>query len=106
MNKLWILLIIAGLVCAGVAACAQTGDNVDVRSAIKHEEYDRLLKKYVNEQGLVNYSGWKQSATDLGALDNYLKQFAEKIDKPAQGNETAAALTNAHNAFILPWILS
>jgi hypothetical protein len=106
MNKLWILLIIAGLVCAGVAARAQTGENVDVRSGIKHEEYDRLLKKYLNEQGLVNYSAWKQSATDLSALDEYLKQFAGKIDSAAQANEKAATLVNAYNALVLRWILS
>jgi len=60
----------------------------------------------VNEQGLVNYSAWKQNATDLSALDEYLKQFASKIDSPAQGNERAASLVNVYNAFVLRWILS
>lgn len=106
MNTIRLLLFSIVLICIATVLRAQTGENVDVRGGIKHEEYDRLLKKYVNEQGLVNYSGWKQSATDLDALDNYLKQFAERIDKPAQGNEKAAALTNAYNAFMLRWILS
>jgi len=65
-----------------------------------------LLKKYVNEQGLVNYSAWKQNAADLSALDDYLKQFAPRPDNPAQDNEKAAALVNAYNAFVLRWILS
>jgi len=106
--RLWIVLIILGLAGIVLAPCVkgQSGENVDVRSGIDHEPFDRLLKKYVNEQGLVNYGGWKQNAADLSALDDYLKQFAAKIDKPAQGNEKAASLVNAYNAFMLRWILS
>lgn len=86
-------------------ARGQTGENVEVRAGIDHAEFDLLLKKYVNEQGLVNYGGWKQDATDLSALDHYLQQFAGKIDNAAQGNEKAASLVNAYNAFVLQWIL-
>src|SRR5260370_423930 len=42
----------------------------------------------------------------MGALDNYLKQFGEKAENPANGNEKAASLVNAYNAFTLQWILS
>jgi hypothetical protein len=103
-----ILLIIFGLVCVAVAARSkgQTGENVDVRAGINHDQFDRLLKKYVNEQGLVNYGEWKKNQPDRSTLDNYLKQFATTIDSPAQGNEKAAAFVNAYNAFMLQWILS
>src|SRR5206468_5513584 len=106
--KLWILLIVLGLIFVSAAARAhsQTGENVDVAAGINHDEFDQVLKKYVNEQGLVNYGTWKQSAADLSALDNYLKQFAAKIDNPAQASEKAASLANAYNAFVLRWILS
>ena len=108
MNKISILLIVlfGALSLPAGAQQNQTGENVEVRSGINHSDYDRLLKKYVNERGLVNYSGWKENKADLGALDNYLKQFATKIDNPAQGNEKAAALVNAYNAFMLKWILT
>ena len=107
MNKLLIFLgFIRLFIFASAIARGQTGENVDVRAGIDHDEFDRLLKKYVNEQGLVNYSAWKQNATDLSALDEYLKQFASKIDSPAQGNERAASLVNVYNAFVLRWILS
>src|SRR5919198_506050 len=70
MNKFWILLTIAifGLifVSAAMRAHAQTGENVDVRAGINHEE----------------------------------------IDNAAQGNEKAASLVNAYNAFVLRWILA
>jgi hypothetical protein len=106
MSKLWILLLISALIVLGRAARAQTGENVDAPAGINHDEFHRLLEKYVNEQGLVNYGAWKQSAADLSALDEYLRQFAAKIDNPAQGNERAASLVNAYNAFVLRWILS
>jgi hypothetical protein len=104
----WIFLIIFGLVCVGVAARArgQTGENVDVHAVINHDTYDALLKKYVNEQGLVNYAAWKANAADLSALDDYLKLFAPRPDNLAQGNEKAATLANAYNAFMLRWILT
>ncbi len=82
-----------------------TGDNVQVRAGINHDVYDRLLKKYVNEKGLVDYGGWKQNSADLSALDDYLKQFAGAAEPAAKGNERAASLVNAYNAFVLQWIL-
>jgi Protein of unknown function, DUF547 len=106
VNQLWIALIIFGLVFVAIISRAQTGENVDVRAGINHASFDRLLKNYVNEHGLVNYGAWKQNAADLSALDEYLRQFAVKIDRPAQGNEKAASLVNAYNAFVLRWILS
>jgi hypothetical protein len=98
--------IIVGLIFVGVTAHPTRGENADVRTGIDHTPFDRLLKKYVNNQGLVNYGAWKQNAADFSALDEYLKQFAVKADNAAQGNEKAASLMNAYNAFVLRWILS
>src|SRR5712692_9152042 len=41
----------------------------NVPSGIKHDGYDRLLKKYVNSQGLVAYEKWKGNAEDMKALE-------------------------------------
>jgi Protein of unknown function, DUF547 len=102
-----LLIVFVGALCLPARAQQnQTGENVEVRSGINHGDYDRLLKKYVNERGLVNYSGWKQNQADIQALDDYLKQFASKIDNPAQGKQKAASLVNAYNAFMLQWILT
>jgi hypothetical protein len=106
VNHSWIALVTFGLIFVAINARAQTSENVHVQSGIDHHEYDRLLKKYVNEQGLVNYGAWKQNAGDLAALDEYLHQFAAKADNAAQGNEKAASLANAYNAFVLRWVLS
>src|SRR5438094_9184686 len=104
----WILLIVFGLACVGVlvGARGQTGENVDVRSGINHGEFDRLLKKYVNEKGLVNYGAWKKKKADLSALDEFLKQFMPRLDNPATGNDKAAALVTVVNAYTLSWILT
>jgi hypothetical protein len=103
-SKRRLTLIILGLMFGAASAYAQSGENVDVCAEIDHKPFERLLIKYVNEQGLVNYGAWKQVAADLSALDNYLNQFAAKIESPAQGNEKAPSLVNAYNAFVLRWI--
>jgi hypothetical protein len=106
VNQLWIVLIIVGLIFVAMTARAQTGENVEVLAGINHDSFDRLLKEYVNEQGLVNYGAWKQNAADLSALDEYLRQFAPKANSAVQGSEKAASLVNAYNALVLRWILS
>jgi hypothetical protein len=105
MGQLWTNLVTLGLFFIGMNARAQTGQNVHVPSDINHNDYDRLLKKYVNQQGLVNYGSWKGNQADLAQLDNYLKQFSGKTDKAAKGSEQAASLVNAYNALVLQWIL-
>jgi hypothetical protein len=99
-------LALVAFVFAAITARAETGNNVDVRAGINHDAFDRLLKKYVSEQGLVNYGAWKQNSADLSALDEYLKQFAVQTDTRARGNEKAASLVNAYNGSTLRWILA
>jgi len=75
-----------------------------VPAGIKNGAYDRLLKKYVNSQGLVAYEKWKGNAEDMRAIDDYVAQFAA-AGNAASGNERYASLINAYNAFVLQWIL-
>jgi len=77
---------------------------VNVPAGIKHDDYDRLLKKYVDERGLVAYEKWKANADDLKALDDYVQQFAAGGNS-ASGNERFASLINAYNALVLDWIV-
>jgi hypothetical protein len=55
---------------------------------------------------LVNYTAWKASQADMSALDAYVKEFAAKADKPAEGMEKAASLTNAYNAIAIRTVLT
>jgi hypothetical protein len=93
------------LIFAGVIARAQSGENVDVPAGINHNAYYAVLKKYVNDHGLVNYAAWKQNKADVAALEDYVKQFARKADNAAHDNEKAASLVNSYLDFILRWIL-
>lgn len=80
-------------------ACATAG----VPAGINNDSYDRLLKKYVNEQGLVAYEKWKANAEDMKAMNDYIAQFGRS--GAAGGKEKYASCINAYNALVLQWIL-
>ncbi len=73
------------------------------QKAPSHQQWDRLLKKYVNRNGLVNYKGFKSDEAELNA---YLKTLS---DNPPQGswgeNEQKAYWINAYNAYTVSLIL-
>ncbi|HEY3202136.1 MAG TPA: DUF547 domain-containing protein [Thermoanaerobaculia bacterium] len=95
-----------------IAACGQSASEsrstepIAVRAGIGHEPWGRLLKKFVDERGLVDYAAWKASAGDRKALREYLDQFAPAPQRAAEGPERIASLINAYNAFTVDWILS
>jgi hypothetical protein len=85
---------------------ASEEEGVTLPANVSHQTWDALLKKYVNDRGLVAYDDWKKNPTDLTALDDYLKQFAENPQTPASGNDAAASLINLYNATTIRWILA
>lgn len=112
MNKnIAIILSLLAAVLLGPVAHAkdEKGKPKDVEvkcpAGIDHGAWDKLLKKYVDEKGLVNYSAWKSDRADMQALDGYIKQFAAKADQAADGNEEAASLVNGYNAITIRTIL-
>lgn len=111
-TKLLRTLSIAALAASISLSAHAQGDkkskDVEVKcpSGIDHSAWDRLLKKYVDTKGLVNYTAWKGDQADRAALDQYLKQFAAKADKAAEGNEKAASLSNAYNAIVIMGVLN
>ncbi len=74
-------------------------------AGLHHDAWDALLKKYVNERGLIAYEKWKANDADRKALDSYLAQFAAKPATAAAGNDLAASAINAYNAFAIQWII-
>jgi hypothetical protein len=73
---------------------------------ISHEAWDRLLQRYVDATGGVDYAGWKASAADLAALDEYLDQLSRA--DPGRATPRAARLAfwiNAYNAVTIRGIL-
>lgn len=95
-----------------VTSCASADDQTNVEGKVAfaanldHSAWDGLLKKYVNERGLVDYGGLKANTADLATLDSYLADFAKVPKKAAKGNDYAASATNAYNAFAIRDIIS
>jgi len=77
---------------------------VRIPAGVQHAQWDRLLKKHVDQRGLVNYAAWQRNPSDRAALDRYLTQY-QRTGSAAAGNEKAASLANAYNAFTIRWIL-
>ena len=68
-----------------------------------HKAYDALLNKYVDEKGMVDYSGFKKERQKLKDYLRNLEQNAPN-DKWTE-NEKLAYWINAYNAFTLDLIL-
>ncbi|MGO3182645.1 MAG: DUF547 domain-containing protein [Aequorivita sp.] len=63
---------------------------------VDHSTWDQLLKKYVNNEGLVDYNGFKN---DSAKLDDYLKMLSKK--EPSSDwsvQELLAYYINLYNA--------
>ena len=70
---------------------------------VDHTQWDRLLKKYVSKEGLVNYKGFLK---DRKALNNYLQMLAE--NPPSENwsvQELLAYYINLYNAATVNLIL-
>ncbi len=75
-------------------------------SVAQHNEWDWLLKKYVDDQGRVNYSAWQASSDDRRRLKDYLERLS-RVDV-AQTKDRASQMAfwiNAHNALTIHGIL-
>ena len=73
---------------------------------VDHSTWDRLLKKYVDDDGMVNYQAWKNSSDDLAALKNYLATLSH-ADGQSQTSRAGklAFWINAYNALTVHGIL-
>ena len=74
--------------------------------SIKHESFNKLLKKYVDKNGMVNYKAWHASTTDRSTLTTYLEHLGQaSFNQPAQRNAQLAYWINAYNAVTIEGIL-
>ena len=73
---------------------------------VDHSTWDRLLKKYVDRDGMVDYTAWKASKSDRGALKQYLATLSA-ADANARATKRAklAYWINAYNALTVQGIL-
>ena len=70
---------------------------------IDHSAFDRLLKKYVNEKGLVNYKGFKSEEKEFNQYLDMLSKNPATDSWPK--NEQMAYWINAYNAYTIRLIL-
>tara|TARA_R110002124_G_scaffold99337_1_gene245312 strand:- start:44574 stop:45377 length:804 start_codon:yes stop_codon:yes gene_type:complete len=70
---------------------------------IDHSSWDKLLKKHVNNDGLVDYKGFAQ---DQAALDSYLKMLSSYTPNDNWSvQELLAYYINIYNAYTVDLIL-
>ncbi len=73
---------------------------------ISHSTWNRLLRKYVDRNGMVDYRGLKASRSDMQDLQNYLSQLsAANPQAKASRNAKIAFWINAYNALTVYGIL-
>ena len=73
---------------------------------IDHSPFDKMLKKYVDNDGYVNYQAWKRSSQDRQQLKSYLAHLSRAT--PSKSTNKSAKLAfwiNAYNALTLEGIL-
>ena len=110
-------LFIIGIGILAVDSIAEAGPQVTVGRAaaaserisieqIDHSSWDRLLKKYVDRSGNVNYTAWQQTVQDSQQLDAYLAHLSLADLRTQAGREaTLAFWINAYNAVTIKGIL-
>ena len=109
------VLLMALLVLSGEVLLAAPTVKLGVRVSldqqipaqeIDHASWHRLLQKYVNLKGLVDYRSWKSQPEDLRALKNYLNHLsAAQFTKQTPKNVKLAFWINAYNAVTVQGIL-
>ncbi|GAB6184952.1 DUF547 domain-containing protein [Thermopirellula anaerolimosa] len=75
--------------------------------AVDHATWDRLLHRYVNEDGMVDYAAWKGNRDDRAALEGYLAKLSSaNPEAPSSKEGKLAFWINAYNALTIHGILA
>jgi len=73
---------------------------------VDHSTWHRLLKRYVDDDGMVNYQAWEESPEDRAALKRYLGALSRAdAQTPASKQGKLAFWINAYNALTVHGIL-
>jgi hypothetical protein len=97
-------LVVAGQKVQVNQPCG-SGDHPSV-AEVEHSVYDRLLRKYVDDRGMVAYARWKASSSDIAELGGYLAKLGcVDLGKSAPKAARLAYWINLYNALTLHGIL-
>lgn len=116
------LLLIAGI--SSIIAIASCNDSANsIQSAVQttqvtpaeniiaanqsfdYQDYAEILQTYVNDQGLVNYSGLQANRQELDSFNQSLGAVTQETYASWDEAEQIAFLMNAYNAFTLQSII-
>lgn len=88
------------------SGAAPTAVTTATAAPIDRDTFDKLLKKYVDKKGLVNYRGLKANAADLKEFNSYLAMLSKNPPKDSWSKaEQMAYWINAYNAYTIRLIL-
>lgn len=98
------------------ASCLQAGEPMILKSVngsrtipladLSHEPWSVLLQAFVDEEGLVDYEGWKANPMALASLREYLSALGSiELNQNASREEKLAYWINAYNAVTVFGIL-
>ncbi len=116
MNKAAAFITLA-LVLASATNSANAGSKVRIGRTfpasqlvsmenIEHDAWDKLLHKYVNQRGQVNYRSWKANRSDTALLEQYLQTLSRASFSTSASKEARLAFwINAYNAVTVRGIL-
>ena len=114
MNRKFMLVVLAALGVAVFSLTSQAEVYVGRKDAstaplerIDHSEWNRLLQKYVNNDGRVDYRSWHRNAADRRALEKYLGHLSSgATGSTTDRNAQLAFWINAYNAVTVHGILN
>lgn len=74
--------------------------------SVDHSSWDKLLRKYVDQDGYVNYKNWHGSAPDRQALMEYLNALSQAKPEARSSKDSKLAFwINSYNAVTIHGIL-
>lgn len=83
-----------------------SASNQTPANKIDHTLWDKLLAEFVDERGMVDYTGWKRSAEATNRLDDYLTHLSTaKFQRDTTPAVKLAYWINAYNAVTVKGIL-
>jgi Protein of unknown function, DUF547 len=101
--KIFVQIFLIGLVALYPFGTQAISSPTTESKAVDHSGFDKLLKKYVDDKGMVDYTAFKK---DEAALKKYTKMLEDNA--PADSWSKDEQLTywiNAYNAFTIQLIL-